>query len=593
MAELADALASGASGIYPVWVQLPPRALFLNKMPKKSTQSNLRIIPLGGLGEVGRNMMLLEYKKEILVLDMGFRLPEEDMPGVDYVIPNIECLKGKEKNVLGVVFTHGHYDHIGAVPYLLYRFPFHKYPFYASGLTKAIILKRQSDFPMQPKLQVEEVKDGSKIKLGPFKIEFFHQNHNIADNLGLFIKTPIGNIVHTSDFKFDQHPVNDEPTKFEKLKAIGKRKILLLMSDSTDAEEEGHSLSEKDIYQNLEQIFKQAKGRIIAATFASLINRIQQLISLSEKHKRKVAIDGYTMKTNVNICQQLGYIKTKKHTLISPKEMGKYPDSKVVLLCTGAQGEAEAVLMRIANREYPFLKLKKGDTVIFSSSVVPGNERTVQVLKDQVLRQGATVFHYKMMDIHAGGHAKKEELKKMIKIMKPKFFLPIHGQYSMLVAHAEIAKSVGIPEKNIVVAENGQVVNVSPKKIFIEKKPVPSSYVMVDGLGIGNVEEVVLRDRQMLAKDGMFVIVVVVDRQTGRVRGSPDIISRGFVYLRESKDLLRDTRKRVVHIVEKATGSGRAVNWAFVKDNIKEKIGQFLFSRTQRRPIILPVVIEV
>lgn len=562
-------------------------------MDLSSQQLNLRIIPLGGLSEVGRNMMLLEYNRKILIIDMGFRFPEEDMPGVDYIIPNIDYLKGKEKNVLGVIFTHGHYDHIGAIPYLIYRFPFQNYPFFASGLARAIILKRQEDFSFQPKLQIQLIKDGSKINLGPFEIEFFRQNHNISDNLGLFIKTPLGNIVHTSDFKFDSNPIYDLPTDFKKLKEIGERKILLLLSDSTGAEEGGHSFSEKEIFENLEEIFKKAKGRIITATFASLINRIQQIITLSEKYERKVAVEGYSMKANVEICKKLGYIKSKKGTLIKAKEISNYPDSKITILGTGAQGEAGAVLMRIANKEHSFIKLKKEDIVLFSSSVIPGNERTVQIMKDEILRQGAKIFHYKMMDIHAGGHAHKDELKKMIEIMKPKFFFPIQGQYSMLVSHSEIAKELGIPEKNIIVAENGQIVNVSPKRIFIEKKSIPANYVMVDGLGIGDVGEVVLRDRQMLAKDGMFVIIAVVDRQTGKVRNSPDIISRGFVYLRESKELLRQTRKKVIEIVNKSTGSGRAVNWVFIKDEIKNKIGQFLFSKTQRRPIVLPVVIEV
>jgi ribonuclease J len=562
-------------------------------MIKQKRQSNLRIIPLGGLGEVGRNMMLLDYQGRILIIDVGFRLPEEDMPGVDYIIPNIEYLKGKEKNVLGAVFTHGHYDHIGAVPYLIEKIWHRNLPFFASPLTRGIILKRQDDFPQQPKLNINVVKDGSKIKLGPFFVEFFRQNHNIPDNLGLFIETPIGNILHTSDFKFDQNPVNDLPTNFQKLNEIGKRKILLLLSDSTGAEEEGHSLSEKEISKNLEEIFKYASGRIIAATFASLINRIQQIITLSEKYGRKVCLEGYSMKTNVGISKTLGYIKAKRDTFIKGKEVYNYPDSKIAILSTGAQGEAEAVLMRIATKEHPFIKIKKGDTVIFSSSVIPGNERTVQIMKDEILRQGARVFHYKMMDIHAGGHAKKEELKEMIEIMKPKFFLPIHGQYSMLVSHAELTKEMGWPEKNVIVAENGDIINLTQNRIFIEKEKVPSNYVMIDGLGIGDVGEVVLRDRQMLAKDGMFVIVVIIDRQTGKVKGSPDIISRGFVYLRESKELLRDTRNRVIGIIEKATGAGGAVNWSYIKDEIRNKIGQFLFSRTERRPMILPVVIEV
>jgi ribonuclease J len=559
----------------------------------KSSKESLRIIPLGGLGEVGRNMMLLEWKGEILILDMGFRLPEEDMPGVDYIIPNVEYLKDKKDKILGVVFTHGHYDHIGAVPYLMPKLWTPNLVFFASPLTRGIILKRQEDFPEQPKLKVKEVYDKSKIKVGPFSIEFVKMNHNIPDNLGLFIETPVGNIFHTSDFKFDKNPVNDTPTDFNRLKGISKRKILLLMSDSTDAEEEGHSLSESEISKNLEEIIKNAKGRVIAATFASLINRIQQIISISEKYQRKVAIEGYSMRTNVEIAKHLGYIRADPKTFILTKQIENLPDQKITILCTGAQGEAEAVLMRVATKEHPIIKLKKGDTVIFSSSVIPGNERTVQIMKDEILRQGAEVFHYKMMDIHAGGHAKKEELKKMIKIMKPRFFMPIHGQYSMLVEHGKIAKSLGIKEERIIVAENGDIVNLSKKKVFIERKIVPSNYVMVDGLGIGDVGEVVLRDRKMLAKDGIFVVIAVVDRQTGKVKGSPDIISRGFVYLRESKELLREVRKKVIGIVQSATGSGRAVNWAYVKNEIKEKIGQFLFSKTQRRPMVLPVVIEV
>lgn len=590
MAELADALASGAKGSFPCGFKSHHPHKDMTKLTKRKY---LRIIPLGGLGEVGRNMLLLEYQKAILIIDMGLRMPEEDMPGVDYIIPNTNYLKEKEKNIVGVVFTHGHYDHIGATPYLIEKIWRPNLEIFASPLTRGIILKRQEDFPHLPKLYIQEVKDKSKVKLGPFFIEFFKQNHNIPDNLGLFIKTPVGNIVHTSDFKFDPNPVYDLPTNFQRLKNIGKRKILLLMSDSTDAEEEGHSLSEKTIEKNLEEIFKMAKGRIIAATFASLINRIHQLISLAEKYQRKVAIEGYSMKTNLEIARALGYVKIKKGTIVNGKEILDYPEEKQTIICTGAQGEPEAVLMRVANREHPYLRLQKGDTVIFSSSVIPGNERTVQIMKDQILRQGAKVYHYQMMDIHAGGHAKKEELKKMIKIMKPKFFMPIHGQYSMLVAHSEIAKECKIKENNIVVAENGQIVNLSQERIFIEKETVPSSYVMVDGLGIGDVGEVVLRDRQVLARDGMFVIITVVDRQTGQVKGSPDIISRGFVYLRESKDLLRETRKRVINIVHRATGSGGAVNWTYVKDEIRNKIGEFFFSKTHRRPMILPVVIEV
>jgi ribonuclease J len=365
------------------------------------------------------------------------------------------------------------------------------------------------------------------------------------------------------------------------------------MSDSTDAEEEGHSLSESEITTNLEEIIKQAKGRVIAATFASLINRIQQIITISEKYGRKVAIEGYSMRTNVEIVKRLGYIKANPNTFILTKQIENLPDQKVTIVCTGAQGEPDAVLMKIVTKQHPIIKLKKGDAVIFSSSVIPGNERSVQIMKDEILRQGADVFHYRMMDIHAGGHPKREELRKIIKILKPKFFMPIHGQYSMLIEHAKLAKSVGIKEERIVLVENGDIVNLTKTKFSIQKKEVPSNYVMVDGLGIGDVGEVVLRDRKMLAKDGIFVVIAVVDRQTGKVSKSPDIISRGFVYLRESKELLKDVRRKVVKIVESATGSGRAVNWTYVKNEIRDKIGEFLFSKTQRRPMVLPVVIEV
>jgi len=561
--------------------------------PVQNQQENVKIIHLGGLGEVGRNMILLEYQKKILIIDVGFRMPEEDMPGIDFIIPNTTYLQDKKKDILGIVFTHGHYDHIGAFPYLIEKIWNPSLRIFASPLTKGIILKRQEDFSNQPKIDIEEAKDGFKVQLGPFKVEFFRQNHNIPDNLGIFIETPVGNIIHTSDFKFDLTPINDLPTNFQKLKEFGQKGVLLLMSDSTGAEEENHSLSEKTIEKNLAEIFEKAQGRIIAATFASLINRVQQIIALSEKYERKVCLEGRSMKNNIEISRALGYFKTKKGTIISSKESVSHHDSKITILCTGAQGESEAALMRIALKIHPFINLKKGDTVIFSSSVIPGNERTVQIMKDEILRQGAKVFHYKMMDIHAGGHGQKEELKEMIELTKPKFFIPIHGQYSMLASHAELAKETGIPEKNVFLAENGQIINLNQKSIVAEKDKVPVNYIMVDGLGVGDVGEVVLRDRQMLSRDGMFVIVAVVDKTTGKVKGSPDIISRGFVYLRESKDLLKETRKKVIGIVDNAVSAGGAVNWIFIKDEIRNKIGQFLFSKTQRRPIILPVVIEV
>ncbi len=556
---------------------------------QKEIKTNLRLIPLGGLGEVGRNMTLLEWDGKILIIDMGFRMPGEDMPGIDYIIPDISYLKERKKDVLGVVFTHGHYDHIGAIPYFMEKLG--NPPMYASALTRGIILKRQNDFPNQPKLDITEIKNDYKVKLGPFRVEFFRQNHNIPDNFGLFIETPVGNILHTSDFKFDNSPINDLPSDFEKLRQLSKRNVLLLMSDSTGAEEENHSLSEREIQKNLEKIFIESKGRIIAATFSSLINRIQQLISLSEKYGRKVAIEGFSMKTNVEIARRLGYVKAKKGTLILSKDINKFPESKMTILCTGAQGEGSATLMKLTNGDHKFLTFKKGDTVIFSSSVIPGNERTVQELKDDILRQKVNVFHYKTMDIHAGGHAQQDELKQMIQLTKPKFFMPIHGQYSMLVNHAALANYEGIPEKNIVVAENGQIIDLNQNKISISNKTVPSIYVMVDGLGVGDVGEIVLRDRNMLARDGMFVIIAVIDKKTGKIANSPDIISRGFIYLRESKPLLAETRKKVINIINK--NAGIKTDSSDIKDEIKNRIGEFLFTKTKRRPMVLPVVIVV
>jgi len=559
--------------------------------PAAPKSDALRIIPLGGLGEVGRNMMVIECQGKILIIDMGLRMPEEDMPGIDYIIPNGEYLKGKEQDIVGVLITHGHYDHIGALPYLVGRL--RNPPVFAGALAKAIILKRLEDVPQNSKLVIFDVQDGKRFKLGPFDIEPVRQNHSIPDNFGYFISTPVGNLFHTSDFKFDDSPVNELPTDYNRLKEIGKRKILLLLSDSTNAEEPNHSRSEKVIMENLEEIFKNAKGRVITATFASLISRLQQIITLSEKYGRRVALEGFSMKTNIEISKQLGYIKAKRGTLLKTKDLLGYPDDKMTIMCTGAQGEERAVLMRIVNAEHPLLKIQKGDTVIFSSSVIPGNERTVQFVKDQLYRQKANVFHYKMMDIHASGHANKDELKQIIELLEPKFLVPIHGQMSMLVSHAKIGEEAGLEEKNIAIAENGNIVTVTKSTITIEKERVPANYIMVDGLGIGDVGEIVLRDRQSLAKDGMFVVIAVVDRQTGRVRGSPDIISRGFIYLRESKDLLHDVRKRVVDIVHKSTGSGGAVNWVYVRDNVRNKVGDYLFLKTQRRPMVLPVIIEV
>ena len=366
------------------------------------------------------------------------------------------------------------------------------------------------------------------------------------------------------------------------------------MSDSTGAEQEGHSLSEREINKNLAEIFKKTKGRIIVATFSSLINRIQQIVTLSEKSGRKVAVVGHSMKTNIWLTKELGLLKAKKGTILKKvSEVNNYKDNEGTIICTGAQGEESAGLMKIVLKEHPTVSIKPGDTMIFSSSVIPGNERAVQALKDDLLRQKAIIYHYGMMDIHAGGHAKQEELKEMMNMMKPKFFMPIHGQYSMLVGNSLLAQECNIPEENVILADNGNIINLQKNKAYIDKKEVPANFVMVDGLGVGDVGEVVLRDRQALAEDGIFVIIAIVNRKTGKVQTSPDIISRGFVYLKESQDLLAETRKKIVLSIEGATGSSKIVNWTYMKDKIRDDIGDFLFKKTERRPMVLPVIIEV
>ncbi len=559
--------------------------------------NTMKIIPLGGLGEVGRNMSIVEYGRDIMIIDVGFGFPEDDQPGIDYTLPNVGYLDGKQDRIRGIVLTHGHMDHVGGLPYLINKLG--NPEVYAANMTRGIVLKRQMEFTNLPQIDLTLVKPGDIIKLGEIEVEFFHVNHNIPDDTALIITTPAGRIVHSADFKFDPTPLNEAPADLEFIKSIGDRGVSLLMSDSTGAEKEGSTISESTIQENLEIIFREAKGRIISATFSSLLNRIQQLITLSEKYNRKVAFDGFSLKSNVEFAKEAGYLRMQKYTQIPIDQIDNYPDQKVTVIGTGAQGEERAVLMRIASGEHRYINLKKSDSIVFSSSVIPGNERTVQRLKDLLYRIGAKVYHSGLMDIHSSGHAQQEDLKKMIRLIRPKFLMPIHGFYSMMVTHGYLGQAEGIPEQNVVIADNGSIIHVldpNPKDSFtgqwwFDKKTAPSDNVMVDGLGIGDIGNVVLRDRQVLAEDGMFVIVTLIDSRSGKVRGSPDIISRGFVYLKENKDLLANVRKKIKFIVDKK--ATRPINWIYLKDAIRDEIGLFLFQKTERRPMVLPVVIEV
>jgi len=556
------------------------------------SKNNLRIIPLGGLQEIGRNMTLLEYGDDIIVVDLGLQFPDEDMPGVDYIIPDTTYLKGKEKKVRGVVITHGHYDHIGAVPHLM---PMIGNPsLYCSEMSRGIITKRQEDFQDKAPLNIHIVKKGDKVRLGVFEVEFFHVNHTIPGSFGLAIKTPVGNIVHTGDFKFDHSPVIDIPADIATIARIGSEGVLALISESTDSDVEGYSISEGSIGSTIGSIIEHASGRVVVATFAALVSRIQTVIEIAEKQGRKVAIEGYSMKTNVEIAQKLGYVRVRKGTIIPINKVNDYPDNKVVIMCTGAQGESNAALMRIVNNEHRFVKIKKGDEVIFSSSVIPGNERTVQGVKDTLYRRGAKVIHYKMMDVHAGGHARQEDLKMMLNLIKPKYLIPVHGTYFKLCIHGELGESVGLKKENILIGENGSVFEFDQQgkgKITTEK--AQTNNVMVDGLGVGDVGEVVLRDRQVLAQDGMFTIVVIIDSKTKKIIGTPQVTSRGFIYVKENFDLVNATKRVVEKVIKEKTSADAPINWDYVKNNIRESVGSFLYTKTERRPMVLPVVIEV
>ena len=494
--------------------------------------------------------------------------------------------------IKAMFFTHGHMDHIGALPFLLNNIG--DPDFYASPLTRAMVMKRLEEYKDRKPVNIIQIEAGDEIKVSDkLSAKVLRVSHSIPDDLMTVIQTPVGKIVHTSDFKFDETPVNDKPAQIEEIEKLGEKKeVLVLMSDSTGAENTGHSLSEQDVTVNLEKIFNEVTGMLIVATFASLINRIQQIITISEKFGRKVVIDGYSMKTNVEITQRLGYLKMQKGTQIGMEEVDRYPREKITAIVTGAQGEGNAVLMRIANGEHKYIHPRKHDTFVFSSSVVPGNERNVQFLKDQLYRNGVKVFNYKMMDIHASGHGNKEDLRKMINLIRPKFFMPIHGQYSMMVNHGFIANEEGIPEENVIIADNGTIVNLEKDKFWFDKERAPFDYVFVDGLGVGDIGNVVLRDRQILSEDGMFVVVALVDHATHTVIGSPDIISRGFIYLKENKELLMQVRKKIRQIVE-SQKSAHELNMADLRDQLRNQIGLFLFQKTQRRPMVLPVVIEV
>lgn len=554
------------------------------------SETPVRFVPLGGLEEVGRNCMFFEYKNEIIIIDAGLQFPEEETPGIDYIIPNTAYLESKKSNIQALILTHAHYDHIGAIPHIVEKLG--NPPIYATSLTHAIIQKRQDDYPNSPKLNVHTVKNGDRVKLSNFfEAEFFGVPHTIPETAGVVLKTPVGNMVHFADFRID-YDDKGIPQGLDEFERIGKMGIHSFTIDSTNAEKEGHSLSEKTVEKNLEEIFKKAEGRIIVATFASLLTRIAEIIKICEKLGRRVALSGYSMKTNIQIAQNLGFIKAKQGTIISLEEIQKFRDEKLLILSTGAQGESNASLMKMINGEHRQIKIKPGDTVVLSSSVIPGNERSVQVVKDNLSRQGAVVYHSALVDIHSSGHAPKEDLQLVMKLINPKFVVPVHGYYFMRAANALSAREVGIPKERTMLMDNGQVAELTKDGFRITQETVPAFYVMVDGLGVGDVEEVVLRDRRTLAQEGMLVVIVTLDRDKAKLLKSPDIISRGFIYLKENQEVLEEVRKRIRGLVSRLPGY-QPIEGDYLKTLIRDQIGQFLYNKTRRRPMILPVVIEI
>ncbi|MEK9154536.1 MAG: ribonuclease J [Patescibacteria group bacterium] len=558
-------------------------------VPVKENEA-VRFVALGGLEEIGRNMMFFEHKDEIVIIDAGLQFPEETTPGIDFIIPNVSYLEAKKKNIKALVITHGHYDHIGAIPYIMEKIG--NPTIYTTALNKAIISRRQEEFTNAPKIDFELIKAGETRQLSEhFKAIFFGVAHTIPDSIGVILDTPAGNMVYPGDFRLD-YDIDGKPKDMEVWKFISEHKIHSLFLDSTGADKEGYSISERVVEAEIEKIFKKSDGRIIIGTFASLLERLAEIIKISERHNRKVFISGFSMKANIQIAQSLGYMKIKKETIIPLEEINKYRDDKIVVLCTGAQGEPNASLMRIANGEHKQIQIKKGDTIILSSSIVPGNERSVQILMDDISRQGGIIYHSKMVDIHSSGHAPQEELKIVMKTIKPRFFIPVHGYYFMRWRSTQLAQeTLKLKEEETVLVDNGQVVSLTKNSATITEETVPIYYVMVDGLGVGDVGEVVLRDRRVLAQEGMVVIITTLDRKTGRFLKNPDIISRGFIYLKENKELVEELRKRIRGLISRVPY--QQIEADYLKAMMRDQLGQFLYTKTKRRPMILPVVIEV
>ncbi len=566
------------------------------------TTEKIRLIPLGGLGEIGKNMMVVEYGEDIIIIDVGVMFPDEEMFGVDLVIPDISYLADKKRRIRGILITHGHEDHVGGIPYILPMLDFP--PIYATRLTQGLINVKLKEHHQLEKASVTVIAPGDQVDLGSCFAEFFRVNHSIPDAVGVVLHTPIGAVVHTGDYKFDYTPVDGKPADLGALGHIGNEGVLVMMGDSTRVESPGYTPSERVINDSLDKIFANAPGRILLATFASLISRVQQVIDTAVRYERFVALVGRSMQNNVQMAIDLGYLNVPKGIFIRVEDINKFRPDQVVIICTGSQGEPTSALTRIANRDHRFVSILQGDTVILSATPVPGNEKSVNRTINNLFRQGAEVYYQGISNVHVSGHGAQEELKLMLSLIRPQFFMPVHGEYRQLVLHAKLAYSLGIPEDHIVIAEDGDVIEVTTDSIGITNHTA-SGNVFVDGLSVGDVGQIVLRDRKVLSQDGILMAVLTIDKETGLPIAGPDIVSRGFVYMRDADELLDSARERILASLTELDGQHAGRNgrnghnshsgsdWSFVKDKIKHTLSEFLYEKTRRRPMVIPVVMEV
>ena len=550
------------------------------------TAKNLKIIPLGGVGEIGKNMTVIEYGSDIIIVDCGMSFPDEEMPGIDVVIPDMTYIEKNAANVRGILITHGHEDHIGAVPYALQKL---NVPVYATKLTIALIEQKLTEIKVDH-ADLNCVSPGDTIRLGCFSVEFIKTSHSIAGACALAINTPIGTLIHTGDFKVDYTPIDGEPIDIARLAYYGSRGVLALMSDSTNVENEGHTPSERGIGKTFEHCFDKAKGRVIVATFASNIYRIQQIADVAISFGRVVCFQGRSMVKIAEIAKELGYLQLPDESVVEVGQLKKYRDDQICVITTGSQGEPMSGLFRMANSSHK-VNVGKGDMVIISASSIPGNEKSVGRVINQLYQHGAKVIYERMADVHVSGHACKEELKLMLTLTKPKFFIPVHGEARHLYQHKELAEELGIPEEDIFVTEIGDVVELTRNKGRIAGS-VTAGSVMVDGSGVGDIGNVVLRDRKLLSEDGIFTVVITLNKQTGALLAQPEILSRGFVYEKNSEELLKETRELVKAKAAQFEKNHRS-SWSSIKNDIRNSIKNYLYERTKRRPMVMPIIIEI